>query len=134
MATKTKADTPRNNAAETRPDGMPVGKPFKAGNPGRPKGSRHKLSEDLFKALAEDFENHGKDAIVKMREDRPGDYIKVIASLVPKEATLTINQFDDLTDEQLFEQYRILNAEIATYLPDGGSVKVGGGNQKKTEH
>ena len=69
-----------------------------------------------------------------MREDRPGDYIRVIASLVPKEATLTINQFDDLTDEQLFEQYRILNAEIATYLPDGGSVKVGGRNQKKTGH
>ena len=139
MATKTKADAPRNNAGKMRADGMPVGKPFGPDNPprGRPKGSRHKLSEDLFKALAEDFENHGKDAIAKMREDRPGDYIRVIASLVPKEATLTINPFDDLTDEQLFERYRILNAEIATYLPDesdGGSVKVGGRNQKKTKH
>ena len=113
-------------------------KPGQSGNPaGRPKGSRHKLSEDLFKALAEDFENHGKDAIVKMREDRPGDYIRVIASLVPKEATLRINPFDDLTDAQLFERYRILNAEIATYRPDesdGGSVEAGGQNQKKTEH
>jgi hypothetical protein len=31
-------DTPRNNAAKTR------GRPFKLGNPGRPKGARHKAS------------------------------------------------------------------------------------------
>jgi hypothetical protein len=31
-------DTPRNNAAKTR------GRPFKQGNPGRPKGARHKAT------------------------------------------------------------------------------------------
>ena len=116
----------------------PHWKPGQSGNPaGRPKGSRHKLSEDYFKALAEDFENHGKDSIAKMREDRPGDYIRVIASLVPKDLNLNVNEYDHLTDEQIYERYRTLQAEIATYLPDGsdgGSVEAGGQNQKKTEH
>ncbi len=110
-------------------------KPGQSGNPaGRPKGSRHKLSEDFIKALAEDFEAHGKDAIVKVREDRPGDYIRVIASLMPKEATLTINQFDELTDEQLYARFSALKDEIATYLPDTGGSGDGGRNQKKTKH
>ena len=113
-------------------------KPGQSGNPaGRPKGSRHKLSEEFIRTLAEDFENHGKDAIVKMREDRPGDYIRVIASLVPKDLNLNVNEYDHLTDKQLYERYRTLQAEIATYLPDesdGGSVEAGGRNQKKTKH
>ena len=60
-----------------------------------------------------------------------------IASLVPKDLNLNVNEYDHLTDEQLYELYRTLQAEIATYLPDesdGGSVKVGGRNQKKTKH
>ncbi len=110
-------------------------KPGQSGNPaGRPKGSRHKLSEDFIKAMAEDFEAHGAAAIVKMREDRPGDYIRVIASLMPKEATLTINQFDELTDEQLYARFSALKDEIATYLPDTGGSGDGGRNQKKTKH
>jgi hypothetical protein len=59
-----------------------------SGNPsGRPKGSRHKLSEDFFKALAEDFAEHGVAAIIAMRAERPGDYAKMIAALQSKELT-----------------------------------------------
>ena len=101
-----------------RADGMPVGKPFGPDNPprGRPKGSRHKLSEDYFKALAEDFENHGKDAIERMREDRPGDYIRVIASLVPKDLNLNVNEYDHLTDEQLADRIEQLDRELEPYM------------------
>ena len=118
MATKTKADAPRNNAGKMRADGMPVGKPFGSDNPprGRPKGSRHKLSEDFIRALAEDFENHGKDAIVKMREDRPGDYIRVIASLVPKDLNLNVNEYEHWTDEQLADRIEQLDRELEPYM------------------
>ena len=95
----------------------PHWKPGQSGNPaGRPKGSRHKLSEDYFKALAEDFENHGKDAIAKMREDRPGDYIRVIASLVPKDLNLNVNEYDHLTDEQLADRLEQLDRELEPYM------------------
>jgi hypothetical protein len=42
--------------------------PGASGNPnGRPKGSRNKLREAFLQALADDFETHGKDTIVKVR-------------------------------------------------------------------
>ena len=114
---------------------LPNWKPGQSGNPnGRPKGSRHKLEEDFLRALAEDFDAHGVVAITAMRDGRPGDYVKMIASLMPREATININAYDELTDEQLYERFRILQGEIAAFLPDGGSVTVSGRNQKKTEH
>lgn len=59
-----------------------------SGNPaGRPKGSRHKLSEDFFKALADDFAVNGAAAIVQMRDNDPGSYAKMIAGLMSKELT-----------------------------------------------
>ncbi len=118
MGRKTKADGPHNNAEKMRADGMPVGVPFGPDNPprGRPKGSRHKLGEEFFKALAEDFENHGKDAIVKMRKDRPGDYIRVIASILPKDISLNVNEFDGMTDEQLADRLEQLNRELEPYM------------------
>ena len=92
-------------------------KPGQSGNPaGRPKGSRQKLSEEFIRALAEDFENHGKDAIVKMREDRPGDYIKVIASLVPKDLNLNVNEYEHWTDEQLADRIEQLDRELEPYM------------------
>ena len=83
---------------------------------GRPKGSRNKLGEDFFETLADDFENHGKDAIVKMREDRPGDYIRMMASLVSKETTQNVDPYADMTDEQLAESIRELNEAVEPYL------------------
>lgn len=59
-----------------------------SGNPaGRPKGSRHKLSEDFFKTLADDFAKNGVQAIVDMRDKDPGSYAKMIAGLMSKELT-----------------------------------------------
>lgn len=69
-------------------------KPGQSGNPaGRPKGARSKLGDDFLKALLADFNGetegkpHGTEAIRLMREERPGDYVKVLASILPKEVT-----------------------------------------------
>lgn len=77
-----------------------VGKPFKKGAEwngnaaGRPKGSRNKLTEDFLSAMAQDFEQHGKAAIVEVRENDPSKYLTVVAQLVPREAELNINGND----------------------------------------
>src|SRR5262245_5247998 len=61
-------------------------KPGQSGNPaGRPKGARNKVTENLLEALASDFEAHGKEVIEKVRAERPHEYLKIVASLVPKQ-------------------------------------------------
>lgn len=69
---------------ERNPDGT-----FAEGNPGRPKGSRNKLSEAFLRVLADDFEANGTDAIERLRADSPAQYANVIAKLMPKLMELT---------------------------------------------
>jgi hypothetical protein len=87
--------------------------PGQSGNPkGRPKGSRNKLGEDFLKAMADAFEEKGRDALDAMIADRPGDFIRVVASLMPKETTQSIDPFAELTDEQLAECIRVLKEAL----------------------
>ena len=95
--------SPRNNAPRTRP-AMPPGRPFQPGNPGRPKGSRNKLGEAFLDALHADWQEHGADAIARVRQDRPQDYLKVIASTLPKDLNVRdarANELRELSDEEL---------------------------------
>ena len=79
------------------------------GGPGRPSGARNKLGEQFLKALQEDFETHGVQAIQTVREDKPDQYLKVIASLMPRDVNLNINEAERLTDEQIITRLRKLN-------------------------
>ena len=51
--------------------------PGVSGNPaGRPKGSRNKLGEAFIADMFADWVEHGVDAIRRVREERPQDYLK----------------------------------------------------------
>ena len=67
----------------------PFGKPFQpgqSGNPnGRPKGSRDKINEAFLSDFAEVWEQHGKDAMLKVAQADPATFVRVAASLLPKE-------------------------------------------------
>lgn len=91
----------------------------KSGNPaGRPKGARNKLGEAFIDALYEDFKAHGVDAIEAVRESKPDQYLKVIASILPKDLNVNLNQFDTMTDEQLVIRIRQLDTIIRPFLDD----------------
>jgi hypothetical protein len=81
-------------------------KPGQSGNPaGRPKGARNKVSEGLLEALAKHFESNGEEAIEKVCSERPHDYLKIIASLVPKQMEIEdkrpARRAEDMTDDEL---------------------------------
>jgi len=64
------------------------------------KGARDRLSAAFLMALADDFEAHGKDAVVKIREMDPAAYLRVVASLAPKELEIS-RPLDGISDEML---------------------------------
>src|SRR5215510_13753645 len=106
----------RNNGTKTRKLSPPVEHQFKPGNPGRPKGSRNKLGEDFLQALAEDFARHGAEVIERVRIEKPEAYIKVVASLLPKDLNLNVNNLDHLTDAQLLARLRSLTEQVAPLM------------------
>jgi hypothetical protein len=54
--------------------------------------------------FAPDFERHGADVIEKVREERPQDYLKIAASLLPKQMKIEAGRSRpayELTDEEI---------------------------------
>ena len=75
-----------NTAPKQR--GVPF-QPGQSGNPaGRPKGARSKLGEAFLEAMRASFEERGEEAIQAVITEKPDQYLKVIASLMPKEIDL----------------------------------------------
>jgi len=97
-------------------------KPGQSGNPkGREKGSRNKLSEAFLSDVLSEWKSHGAVAISDMREKNPGDFCKLVASLVPKESTLNLNRNDaeELSDDEIRARLQRLASTVAGLLADG---------------
>ncbi len=92
--------------------------PGKSGNPaGRPIGARAKLGEAFIAEMLADFLKHGRDAIERVRQEKPDQYLKVIASLLPKDVNLsTVPSAEDLTDEELLARFGHLVSSVGKLL------------------
>jgi len=86
-----------------RQRGLIPWKPGQSGNPkGRPKGSRNKLSEDFFRDLCEAWQAFGKPALETMAMLYPVEFVRLVASLLPKEPeATTIPAMERLSNAQL---------------------------------
>lgn len=73
-------------------------------------GARNKLAEAFIADMLADWEAHGADAIIRMRESDPAAYVRIVASLLPRHVGLD----DDtcpvagLSDNQLERLIRVL--------------------------
>ena len=101
---------------------------------GRPKGSRNKLGEAFLEDMLADWEANGPAAIREVRETKPDAYLKVVASILPKDLNVNINQTDHMTDEQLVERIRSLDAAIRPFLALEGEDRAGSGAGPATAH
>jgi len=96
--------------------------PGNSGFGGRPKGSRNKLGEAFLKALADDFEKNGADAIEQTRITKPEVYVKVVASLLPKQIEIKEGAFDGLGDDELAAL--VAAARSALAVAGGGGAGI----------
>ena len=68
---------------------------------GRVKGTKNKLSHSFLTDLLADYEAHGAETIRICRVERPIEYIKMIAALLPKEFEITDSRLTELSDEEI---------------------------------
>ena len=92
---------------------------------GRPKGSRTVFAETFLKAFIADFNEHGTDAIETVRREKPADYIKVAASLLPKD--FNINMTNEAELEKFLEQFD--PAELNDFI--SGTIALGAARRSK---
>jgi len=86
------------------PSNLTPFRPGQSGNPGgKPKGARNRLEAEFLHDLAEDYQEHGKAAIQRLFEKDPAAYLRVIASLIPKQQAA-----DDALDQLSGEELRFL--------------------------
>ena len=95
-----------------------------SGNPkGRQEGCRNKLTEAFYVDLHEAWKAKGASAIDKMIEERPGDFVRVVASQMPKEMTIK-TPLVDLSDDEiadLIQVVRHLTAQLPGSPTDPGA-------------
>jgi hypothetical protein len=101
----------------------PAWKPGQSGNPlGRPKGSRSKFSEAFLDDFYSAWQAHGAEVIKRVRDEHPDVYLKVAASILPKEFDIRPTDFSQMTDGRA--QARVQWYRIVRLLMVGESTKL----------
>lgn len=88
---------------------------------GRPKGSRNEIGEDFLSAMLADFKQHGEKTIQTVREERPHEYLKIVAGLLPKELNINTNAAEEMSDDDLAAGIAALQSILAASAAREGS-------------
>ena len=93
--------------------------------PGRTKGSRNRIAYKLIEALEKDFQEHGDETIKIARIERPVEYLRIIASVTPKEFEIVDSRLGELSDEEL----DVFIAKLRGQLRSGVVEDAGSGEE-----
>ena len=89
-------------------------KPGQSGNPkGRPKGSRAKFGEAFVTDFLKAWEEGGLVAIKRVRKDDPSTFLRVAASILPKE--LNVGDSNNKTLEDFLDKFKTVE-EIDEFI------------------
>ena len=89
MMSDTSAAFPRDEAGR-----------FKAGNPGRPKGSRNRMTNRLAMALLDDFSANEADNIERLRRWHFQQYVQLMGRFLPRVTNEARSDFSDYSAEE----------------------------------
>ena len=93
-------------------------RPGQSGNPkGRPKGSRNKLGEQFLADILDSWQVHGKTAIATVARNHPAEYLRLVASLIPKECGLRppSDALDEMSEDDLEQALQDVRRYLALH-------------------
>jgi hypothetical protein len=73
------------NANEVPPDARDTRGRFASGNPGRPFGTRNRVSARVARTILADFEQHQTELLVRMRRWFLPQYLSLVSRLLPRD-------------------------------------------------
>ena len=97
---------------------------------GRSRGVKNRLSQAFLTALADDFEQYGIEAIKICRVERPNEYLRVIAHLMPKELEVTVGPLQEVSDVELEKLIEHARSRIIDLAPN---ARAGEGSETDRE-
>lgn len=97
-------------------------KPGQSGNPkGRPQNAKQKLSDSFLADMLTAWEARGKEAIEKVINERPHEFIKAVAAIVPKDINVKTSTVQELSDDELIAALAALRSAVALAGAGSGS-------------
>ena len=114
------------------------GRPFQkgqSGNPaGRQKGSRNVLEENMLRDLCEAWQEYGAEAITAVLADNPADFLKICASLLPKQiqAEVEVHNFVVAPETATDDEWKAFLAQRNKPPPPPAPVKRTNGSNGTT--
>ncbi|WP_292406845.1 hypothetical protein [Mesorhizobium sp.] len=92
---------------------------------GRPKRAKKTLADGFLEAIRADFRAHGAGVIAEVRAEKPDQYLKIVLSVLPKDLGANINTLDGLSDDEIRQRIRGLEAVLRPFLAKPGLPKPG---------
>ena len=112
---------------------MSIGKPFVKGmarlpGAGRAKGVKNRLSHKFLEDLEAEWQEGGRVALKICRIEKPVEFAKLVAGLLPKELEVSHSQLSELSDDELQVFINELRGKLrSTFIAD-----IGDGANKTT--
>ena len=86
---------------------------FQKGQGGRPRGARNRLSNSFLEALEAAFNEHGPAAIRICAIEKPIEFCKMIAGLMPAQFEVETTHFNGIPDDELAVIVERIRSELA---------------------
>ena len=95
---------------------------FAAGNPGRPRGSRNRMSQEIALGLLRHYARHEAEILARLKRSHFKDYMRLIGRMLPPEPEEDAPELEALPAEDAAQVMRAVRAALERAEAGEGSL------------